>query len=267
MNETIASFHQHNATELEIEWKSQDSLSTYQAVAFIWSIVCLLPNAILIHLLVKKTPRQSHLHFAVRHWSICNVILIVSAIHWTVVPLKYLSFRIWESTYLFSMSFITLTSVLVTILTAYMRPESRRGKYCMFRFWLLVGILVIVAFVSVFVEYIRIALMIFSAGLIATICLVVLIIKIILWWRNNNSTSDDESYEARLAMAFIYVAIPFVHMCFFLCGYHWVALFELLKLVIFADGFANLGFLLQFDETVKNTFINLFNVKIAEEPA
>lgn len=265
MNETIDELHQQNGTDYDNPWKSQDYLSTYQIIVFIWSIVCLIPNCILIYLLMRKTRQQSHLHITVGHWSVCNVVLILSTILWTVVPLTYFSYKIWEPTCLFTMSFITLTSVLVTIFTTYMKPESGQAKRCIFGFWVLVGVLMSLSVVSAFLEYIRVVLMLVSAGFISTICLIVLIVKITLWCRNRTSTSEDDSYQVRLAIATIYVTIPFVYMCLFVSGYHWAILCELLKLIIFADGFVNLGFLLHFDKTTKNAFMILLKIKTAEQ--
>lgn len=261
MNAT-ATLGDPNATHIELDWGAQDTLATYQIITLIWSVLCIIPNAILIHILSKETLRRSHLYFTLLNWSICNTVLILTTIHWTVVPLKYLSFKIWECSYSFSMTLITLTVILVTIFTYERYIKSNDFcRYLIFRFWVVVGIFAMIAFVSVFVEYIHIALVIFSVGIINLVCLVILVVKIILLFVKNHSPLEDESYSLRLTLATIYVLITSIERCFFVAGFHWVPLFEMLKIIIFADGFINLSMLIYFDQTIKTDFLDLFRTR------
>lgn len=260
MNETAATFGM-NTSELEA-WESQDTLSTYQIITFIWSILCTIPNAILIHILSKEVLRQSAIYFTLLNWSICNIVLILSTINWTVVPLKYLSFDVWQATYSFTMSFVTLTVILVTIFTYEKYIQSKDiSRYVIFRFWMIVGILVAIGFVSAFVEYVRIILVVFSFGIINLICFIILSVKVILFCIKNNSSLNDTTYSLRLTIALIYVSITFLDRCFFVAGYHWMPLFEFFKIVIFTDGFLNLSVIVFFDERIKNCFLRLFKTR------
>ncbi|GJQ71706.1 hypothetical protein Trydic_g11400 [Trypoxylus dichotomus] len=56
--------------DLETSWESQNVLSTYQIITFIWSVLCIIPNGILIHILSKKTLRQSPLYLILLNWSV-----------------------------------------------------------------------------------------------------------------------------------------------------------------------------------------------------